>query len=41
MLAATVALLVMARSGWRVGSLEGVALLTGYAAYLGALLARL
>ena len=38
MLAATVVMLVLARTGWRVGRREGAAMLLGYAAYLGVLL---
>jgi cation:H+ antiporter len=34
MLAVSVALLVLARTGWKIGRLEGAALLTGYVAYV-------
>ncbi len=41
MCGATIALIVFARSGWRIGRREGVALSGGYAAYLGYLVLSL
>jgi cation:H+ antiporter len=34
MVAASLALVIAARSGWRIGRLEGAALLAGYIAYV-------